>query len=131
VTVSLGSTLATILLNQDVALAEGALAFAVLVGLQYLITWSSVRVRWVRQLVTGEPILLLYRGAFLPGALRRARVTENEMLAAVRSAGLVALEQAHAVVLGDSPGSPASRTWKHPGTNHVWTNGNFTLGDET
>jgi uncharacterized membrane protein YcaP (DUF421 family) len=131
VTVALGSTLATILLSQDVALAEGALAFAVLVGLQYLITWSSVRVRWVRQLVTGEPILLLYRGAFLPGALRRARVTENEMLAAVRSAGLVALEQAHAVVLGDSPGSPASRTWKHPGTNHVWTNGNFTLGDET
>jgi uncharacterized membrane protein YcaP (DUF421 family) len=99
VTVALGSTLATILLNRDVALAEGALAFAVLVGLQYLITWSSVRARWVRRIVTGEPILLLYRGDFLPEALRRARVTEEEIMAAVRSAGLSGLEQAQAVVL--------------------------------
>ncbi|WP_407939580.1 hypothetical protein [Methylophaga nitratireducenticrescens] len=40
VTVALGSTLATILLNRDVALAEGALAFALLIGMQYLVTWS-------------------------------------------------------------------------------------------
>lgn len=99
VTVSLGSTLATVLLANDVALADGALAFALLVGLQFLVTWSSVRARWVRQLVTGEPLMLLHRGDFLPSALRQARVTRDEIRAAVRAAGLACLVDAEAVVL--------------------------------
>lgn len=99
VTVALGSTLASILLNKDVALAQGVLAFALLVGLQFAVTWSSIRARWIRRLVTGEPSLLLYRGEYLPKALRQARVTEDEIRAAVRSAGLAAPEEAEAVVL--------------------------------
>ena len=99
VTVALGSTLATVLLAKDVALAEGALAFALLIGLQFAVTWSSVRVRWVRRLATGEPLMLLYRGEFLTGPLRNARVTEDEVRAAVRSVGLISLSHVHAVVL--------------------------------
>ena len=37
-TVALGSTLATVLLTESVALAEGALAFALLIGLQFVVT---------------------------------------------------------------------------------------------
>jgi uncharacterized membrane protein YcaP (DUF421 family) len=99
VTVALGSTLATVLLTKSVALAEGILAFVLLIGLQYVITWSSVRVRWVRQFVTGEPALLFYRGAFLREALRSARVTEDEVRASIRSAGLLAMQEVEAVVL--------------------------------
>ncbi len=99
VTVALGSTLATVLLNKDIALAEGALAFALLIGLQFVVTWSSVRERWVRQLVTGEPRMLFYRGMYLPSALRSARVTEDEVRAAIRAAGLLALPDIEAVVL--------------------------------
>lgn len=99
VTVALGSTLATILLNRDVALADGVLALGLLVGLQYVITWSSVRMAWVRRVVTGEPLLLLYGGRVLPTNLRRARVTEAEVWAAVRGAGLGAMEEVEAVVL--------------------------------
>lgn len=99
VTVALGSTLATILLNRDVALAEGILAFALLIGLQFAVTWTSVRVRWIRRLVTGEPALLFYRGKFLSRALQSARVTEDEVRASVRAAGLLALSDVEAVVL--------------------------------
>lgn len=99
VTVALGSTLATVLLARDVALAEGALAFALLIGLQFAVTWSSVRARWVRRLATGEPLMLLYCGEFLPAALRQARVTEDEVRAAVRSAGVDSLNKVRAVVL--------------------------------
>lgn len=99
VTVSLGSTLATIMLAKDVALTQGALALAVLIGLQFAITWTSVRIGWIRQLVTGEPTLLLYQGRFLPRALHSERVTESEVRAALRSSGLTTLEQAEAVVL--------------------------------
>lgn len=99
VTVALGSTLATVLLSKDVALAEGAVAFAVLIGLQYIVTWSSVRARWVRQLVTGEPRMLYYRGKLLTGALRAARVTVDEIEAAVRSSGVATLADAESVIL--------------------------------
>ena len=99
VTVALGSTLATILLSKDVALAEGALAFAVLIGLQFAVTWSSIRLRWIRRMVTGDPLMLLYRGRFLSAALKQSRVTEDEVRAAVRATGLGSLDEAEAVVL--------------------------------
>ena len=97
VTVSLGSTLATITLSTDVALAQGVLALALLIALQFLMTWSSVRWGWVRRMITGEPSLLLFRGQFLPGALRRTRLTEEEVRAAVRSQGIPMVEQVEAV----------------------------------
>lgn len=99
VTVALGSTLATVLLSKDVALAEGALALGLLISLQFIITWLSVRVSWVKRLVTGEPLLLLYDGELLPASLRKARVTQDEVRSAVRSSGLLHLEAAQAVVL--------------------------------
>lgn len=99
VTIALGSTLATILLNKNVALAEGVVAFALLIGLQYLVTWSSVRVGWIKKLVTGEPALLVSQGKRLTVSMRRARVTEDELRSALRSNGVAALDEVAAVVL--------------------------------
>lgn len=53
VTVAIGSTLATVLLNKEVAFFEGEVAFALLVGLQFSVIWSSVRARWMRRMLTG------------------------------------------------------------------------------
>lgn len=99
VTVALGSTLATILVNQNVTLAQGALALALLIGMQFVVTWTSVRATWVRSAVSGEPSLLLYDGSFLPQALKRERVNEDDVYAAVRSSGITDLNQVRAVVL--------------------------------
>ena len=99
VTVALGSTLATVLLSKDVALVDGVVAFALLIGLQFVITWLSVRSPRVSRLVKATPTLLLYRGEVLHDALRRTRVVEAEVLAAVRESGYLALEQVEAVVL--------------------------------
>lgn len=99
VTVSLGSALATVLLNKNVTLAQGALALALLIGMQFIITWLSVHAPWVRKVVTGEPALLMYQGALLWSALHINRVTEGEVMAAVRSAGLDQLDDIEAVVL--------------------------------
>ena len=76
-----------------------SIVLAALIGMQYLLTWTSVRVPWVRKLVTGEPALLLYQGTILPEALRKARVTEDELYAAVREAGEDDLKDLRAVVL--------------------------------
>jgi uncharacterized membrane protein YcaP (DUF421 family) len=99
VTVALGSTLATVILTSDVALLEGLTAFALLIVLQLVITWLSVRSSAIRGLVKAEPALLVYRGALLHSAMRRERVTEAEVLAAVRSQGIASLDVVEAVVL--------------------------------
>lgn len=97
VTIAFGSALASSLLTRDVSLAQGCVALALLVVLQFVITWSSVRARWVRRVVTGEPLLLLHRGALLHPALRRE--PEDEVRAAVRAAGFLDVAGVEAVVL--------------------------------
>lgn len=99
VTVALGSTLATVLLNKSVPLLEGALGLALLIAMQFVVTWLSVRVGWIRRAVRSQPTLLLRRGEMLHAAMRAQRVTEAEVLSAVRSAGIARLENVEAVVL--------------------------------
>ena len=99
VTVAIGSTMATIVLSKSVALAEGLLALALLIGMQFAISWSSTRMPWLRRVVTGEPRLLLRDGTMLDEALRDARVTREEVRAVVRSSGIGALGDVAAVVL--------------------------------
>ena len=99
VTVALGSTLATILLSKSVSLAEGVTALALLIFLQYAITWSAVRVEAVKGLIKSEPTLIARDGAFLDGALRRQRITRDEVQAALRSQGVDDVAKASAVIL--------------------------------
>lgn len=87
VTVALGSTLSAIILQESVALAEGAAALALLIFLQFAVTFWSVRSRAFAKLLRSEPTLLARDGAFCSGAMQRERVTEDEALAAVRSSG--------------------------------------------
>jgi uncharacterized membrane protein YcaP (DUF421 family) len=99
VTVALGSTLATILLSKDVALVEGLTALGLLIALQYVITWASVRSDTVKKWVKADPTMLFYEGRFLGDVLHRERVTEVEVLAAVRNQGIPSMAQVGAVVL--------------------------------
>jgi uncharacterized membrane protein YcaP (DUF421 family) len=99
VTVSLGSTLATVLLSADVALVEGVLALALLCCLQLTVAWWSARSRGFRRFVKAEPSLLLFRGRLLEDALLAERVAPEEVMAAVRASGHASFEQVDAVVL--------------------------------
>lgn len=98
VTVALGSTLATVLLSADVSLTEGVLALVLLVLLQFVVSRASLRWHRVERLVKSEPVLL-YRSGFLDAAMRRARVTEDEVRQAARASGKASLDDVAAVVL--------------------------------
>lgn len=99
VTVSLGSTLATILLSSDVAWADGFVALAVLAGLQFVVAGVSARWPRARAVVTSEPVVLVRDSALQHAEMRRNRLTESEILQAVRSSGCGDLAQVAAVVL--------------------------------
>jgi uncharacterized membrane protein YcaP (DUF421 family) len=119
VTITFGSSLSAALLNPDLALADVVAAFGVLVTLQFLITWTSVRAPIASRLVKSEPRLLFHRGRFIDTSLHRERLTRGEVLAAIRSNGHADIDAIHAVVIetdgtlsvmaqgGDSPSALA------------------------
>jgi len=99
VTVALGSTLSAILLQESIALAEGATALAVLITLQYLVTYASVRSKAAAKMFRSEPTLLVRHGSYCHDAMKRQRITEDEVKSAVRASGMDKVEAVSAVVL--------------------------------
>lgn len=104
VTVALGSTLATILLNASVSVAEGVAALALLAALQFLAAIVSSRMKAGRALLTSRPTLLLADGCVDEKALRAQRVGVDEIRQAIRSSGHGDVTDVAAVVL-ESDGS--------------------------
>ena len=99
VTVALGSTLATVILSKDVALAEGLLALALLIALQWIVAWASSRSKRISRLVKSEPQVVYHHGSMIEAALLRERVTSEEIAAAARNSGYADLDQVATVVL--------------------------------
>ncbi|RTL93515.1 DUF421 domain-containing protein [Ancylobacter aquaticus] len=87
VTIAIGSTLSAILLQESVALAEGAAALGLLILLQYVVTFASVRSSRFARLMRSEPTLLVRDGVLCDAAMKHQRVTPDEALSAIRDAG--------------------------------------------
>ncbi|WP_435769507.1 DUF421 domain-containing protein [Nocardioides sp. SYSU DS0651] len=99
VTVALGSTLSSILLDSRVAWLEGAVALATLVLLQLVVALVTSRVGAARRAVTAGPSVLLWDGRPRPDALTKHRVGLEALRQAVRSTGSGDLGDVAAVVL--------------------------------
>lgn len=99
VTVALGSTFASVLLDRSVPLAEGMLALALLVFLQFAITWASVRSKLVRSLVKSRSTPVVKNGKYLTAAMQEQRITRDEVEAALRQQGYADLTKIALIVL--------------------------------
>jgi uncharacterized membrane protein YcaP (DUF421 family) len=102
--VAIGSTFASVILSEESSISEGIAAFATLIGLQWLVTFASVRSARVAGLVRSEPSLLMRKGEVCHSALRRERVTRGELDAIIRASSIGDPERVEAVVL-ESDGS--------------------------
>ena len=99
ITVAFGSTLAAVLTSQSVSLSEGLLAFTLLCLLQFAVAFFSSRFSWFEQMVKAQPALLYFKGRFLDAALKKERVSREEVVAAVRGQGAADMGEIDAVVL--------------------------------
>jgi uncharacterized membrane protein YcaP (DUF421 family) len=97
--VALGSTLATTILSPGTTLADGLTAFIVLIALQVCLSLLCVYSHRVDMIVNGEPSLLMHKGNFLDEAMKRERVTKEEVNAALREKGIRTYEDVDSVVL--------------------------------
>ena len=111
ITVALGSIVATIPLSSGVTLADGLAVVVTYLGLQALM--RTVIKHWPtgRRVVKNPPALVLWDGHMLDEPMRRVNVTDHEVRAAVRKAGMASLAQVQAVVLeNDGEWSVVGRT---------------------
>jgi uncharacterized membrane protein YcaP (DUF421 family) len=106
ITVALGSTLSTAILDRNTPLLDGLVAMGLLVLLQFAVTWTMVRKPTLLRLIRADPVLLMAGGDLRPETLRRERITDDEVLQAVRDSGGRTLADADAVFL-QSDGSMA------------------------
>ena len=97
--VAVGSVFASTIMSKDVTLVEGVFALATLIGIQMLLAELAARSKTAERIINGEPALLLSRGKFLTRALKRERITEEEVRAAIRAEGITRVEDVDAVVL--------------------------------
>lgn len=99
VTVAFGSTLATTILSKDTAAAEGLVALAMLILLQFVVAVLAVHFTWFERLVKSAPRFLYRDGGYIESAMRKERIRKEEILQAARSRGMASMEQVRAVIL--------------------------------
>ena len=99
VTVALGSTFANSVLCGNITVAQSLVGFVILIGLQFMIALSVAHWSGLRIIVNPQPALLLHQGKFLHETMRRQRVAEADVRAAIRHKGFDSIEDVGAVVL--------------------------------
>lgn len=99
VTIALGSIFASMILNKSVPLADGILAFVMLIIFQFLITYLSARSKRLSKLIKSAPRLLAYNGDLIKKNMLAERIDEDEIWQSLREKGYSSLDEASAVVL--------------------------------
>ena len=97
--VAVGSVFASTIISKDITLVEGVAAMATLIAIQVIMAELAARFPIAERIINGEPTLLLSRGKFIPRALRKERITEEEVRGAIRANGVNRVEDVDAVIL--------------------------------
>jgi uncharacterized membrane protein YcaP (DUF421 family) len=99
INITVGSLAASGILLETVPAIRAVAAIATLMMLQFLMTWLALRYQWVNKVIKASPTLLTHRGEFLEDAMRKTRISHEEICAALREHGIPELEGANWVIL--------------------------------
>lgn len=98
ITVATGSLIATTIVSDDVPILVGVVAAVGLYAVQAVIALSRLGSGIFKEAVDNTPILLMEEDRIDEAALRKARLTRDDLLAKLRAAGVSDLSQVRAVV---------------------------------
>jgi len=113
--VACGSVFAASIIEKDVTLLEGVFSLAALIGMQMALAEIAARSERFDRIINGHPTLLFSHGEFIPRALRKERITEGEVRAAIRESGVTRVEDVDAVILENDGSLSVSWESKRPG----------------
>jgi uncharacterized membrane protein YcaP (DUF421 family) len=99
ITALLGSAVETGLYCGSASLEAGLVSAATLVAVNQAMSWLMCRWKRLRRWLVGVPILLVHDGQILAQHLRRVRMTEQDLCAAIRMRGYGDLQEVRLAVL--------------------------------
>lgn len=104
ITIAMGSTFSSGLLQKSIPLSETMAALSFLVLSQFIITFISIRSETFKNLVTARPTLLFKDGTFSNEAMLKSRINKDEIWASIRQQGIDDIDKVQAIYL-ESNGS--------------------------
>jgi len=99
VTVAIGSLTASGIILDSVTVSEAMLAIALLLIAQYSLTKGFFASGNLRKFAKASPTLLVHDGQFIRPAMKKERVMESEIMAALRENSLISIKEAQWVIL--------------------------------
>lgn len=87
------------MVGSNSSLAGGLIAALVLFVLNYIFRRLNYKFSFVRKVVEGEPVMLVYKGFVKESNLKREQITHEELLAAVREHGVERIEEVSLAML--------------------------------
>ncbi len=95
----LGSAVETAMVNANTSLGAGIMSAFTLLAVNRLLALLMLRSKRLRHLVVGGPVLLVNKGHIVQEHLRRAGLTEEDVLEAIRERDTEGVEQVKFAVL--------------------------------
>ncbi len=105
----------------DNSLLGGLISATTLVGLNYLVGYSTYRNKKLEALIEGRPEVLIHHGKLFEDVMAKAQLTHHELNAALRQAGCACIDDVQSAILENNgsitvlprpaspPGGPASQ----------------------
>jgi uncharacterized membrane protein YcaP (DUF421 family) len=117
--VAVGSVFASTIISKDITLIEGVASMATLIVIQVTLAELAMRYPAVERIINGKPTLLFSHGKFIPRALKKERVTEEEVRGAIRAKGVNRVEDVDAVILENDGSLSVAWEAKGPGRSSL------------
>lgn len=117
--VAVGSVFAATIIEKDVTLLEGLVALGTLILTQLALAKLAVHSPTFERIINGSPTLLLSKGKFIDKAMRKERITKEEVRAAIRDEGVMRVEDVDAVVLENDGTLTVAWKAKGPGESSL------------
>lgn len=83
----------------DNSLVGGFISAISLVAANYTLSYVTYRSKRIARLVEGRPQVLIHNGNLYPDVMHKEKVTQHELDAALRQAGIACIEHVHFAVL--------------------------------
>jgi uncharacterized membrane protein YcaP (DUF421 family) len=97
--VAIGTTMAGVILQHDAGILEATVGVATLTAMQILFAVLTTHSPRMDRVINGRPTLLFRAGKFLHRELHKQRISQEELLAAMRTRGVRDFAEVDAVVL--------------------------------
>lgn len=99
ISVAIGGLVSSGALFKDISVADSLIGIATLLLLQWLMTWLVKKSKSFRNVVKAKPTILLHEGKLMRDNMRKERVSDAEVYAALRKEGMNSLGDADWVIL--------------------------------